>query len=49
MMVEAGADHPGVPALSFQLSAMGRGQPKNHHAVFRQFGFIFIVCTAFAI
>ena len=25
MMVEAGADHPGVPALSFPFSAMGRG------------------------
>ena len=25
MMVEAGADHPGVPALLFQISAMGRG------------------------
>ena len=32
MMVEAGADHPGAPALSFQFSAMGRGQPENHLA-----------------
>jgi len=32
MMVEAGADHPGVPALPFQFSAMGSGQPKNHRA-----------------
>ena len=34
MMVEAGADHPGVPA---RFSDMGCGQPKNHHAVSEQF------------
>ena len=34
MMVEAGADHPGVPA---RISDMGCGQPKNHHAVSKLF------------
>ena len=34
MMVEAGADHPGVPA---RFSDMGCGQPKNHHAASKQF------------
>ena len=34
MMVEAGADHPSVPA---RFSDMGCGQPKNHHAASKQF------------